>query len=169
MDKLNFNFFEHLEKRVDKLITEKDIIDFENKYDFKLPKEYKDFLLSYNGGYLPYSIKLDENYYDLENVYSNNTEVNRFYSLQETTGLLESDHVYCEDGIFSQNFIPNKLSPFATDHVGYYIFYIGVGENNLGKIYSYDHQGDLCEPGEELKYLCESFTDFVNGFQIIKD
>ena len=165
MNNITFNFFEHLDMNNEK-VSEENILEFEKKYSFSLPEDYKKLLLIYNGGYFSSSVKIDEKYYDSINSYSEKTHINEFYSLQEIIEIFENDSIDEEDKFYSEKIIPNKLVPIAVDYSSIFRFYIGAGDNNQGKVYSYDHQLEYSKKGDELKCLCNSFTDFISGFMI---
>lgn len=146
-----------------------DIKKIEKKYNIIFPNDYKKFLLEYNGGYVNFGI------FDgflAENIYEKNQNGNIpfFYSLDEISSQIIHEEKFLLEGdeiehkiLFSMNFFPIAHSS------GYEAeLLIGIGEENFGKIFYFER----CSGGveiEDIHYLCESFTDFINAYILVED
>ncbi|MFN4150866.1 MAG: SMI1/KNR4 family protein [Candidatus Sericytochromatia bacterium] len=159
MNNIEFDILKQIKKTSEKDISKSDISSFESKYNINLPKDYKDFLLKYNGG-LVSGLYINNDSYSIMNNLSEKTSIKEFYPLQNIVIELEGDCVYCEDGFYTNKILSKHLIPFATDNVGWFQFFIGDEKLANGNIYVYDHQEDE----NQLTLLCSSFTEFMNAF-----
>lgn len=121
-------------------INEKDIIDLEYKLSLNLPKDYRDFLLSTNGG------KPSPNIFKtLNGEYE--TDIHYFYGINSEIYDLYKNCINIIDRI------PVNFFPIANDSLGNFILIDCKGEG----VYLFDHE-------IELKiFIANSFTSFVNN------
>lgn len=120
--------------------------DFESRYKLKIPTELIEFLKIQNGGTLDAICFLDKYY------------INHFYPLWDNRHGTISQRM---EFLISEEI--EKMIPFAGDDDSL-TFCIGIGENNDGKIFSYQ----ACDwtPGEKpLLEICESFDEFIKSFK----
>lgn len=129
-------------------LTEEEIRDVEKKLGIFFPLEYRDFLLSQNGGYP----KVCE--FDLPDG-SNASIVNHFYSIGEMTSNLYKRNRFLED---SAEFIN-----IGDDSGGNQILLRVRGEN-VGELYFFDHDVDS-EEGNNMHFLAKNLLDF---FKMLK-
>lgn len=144
--------------RANEKINIKSIKDFEKKYDIKLPKDYKDFLLEYNGG------TPEERMY----FYFNN-RVFEYFSISEFSHI--SLMKYCLERLIKypeedySNEIKNKILSFCITSSNCPLG-IGVGKKNNGKIYIIDMEEAT---GTPFILISESFTKLMNSFEPFRD
>ncbi|MCQ9122458.1 MULTISPECIES: SMI1/KNR4 family protein [Rodentibacter] len=117
----------------DYVITQDDIVALEAEIGFSLPQDYIDFLMRYNGG--------DPS----KSVFNENVVVQYFFALK------------------------SHYSGYLLINMGDYGLAIAETPNGdqlvlspTGKIYYFDHEIPYCE-GEELEFVCESFTALLEG------
>ena len=145
-----------------KIVTNKEILDFEHKYDIKLPAPYRDFLLNIGSGELNDNycyVNLDLNYYD----------VNSFIGLND---LLE-ENKFMDNQINKSNLliIAGTLSYSA------YSIYIHEKSEDYGKIYYYksgfhppfEYFKDKRIKYTEYELLEDSFDKFINKIMFVED
>ena len=128
---------------------------FERKNNFKLPKDYSNFLLLNNGGYIEKGVFLINDFqgYDKIEVF-HGFELNNEYSNLD----------YLVD-MFPDRFIKNII-PVGRDGGGNYIcLNVNEGED-YGKIYFYDHEvdnenNDGTLNWDNLYLVADSFTEFI--------
>ena len=126
-------------------ISKNDIVLFENKWNLKIPKDYKNFLLKFNGGeaYPEYFPEKKETTHRL--LY--------FLDLNEMESYYER-----EFELIPENFIVIGIID------GNDWLFISTKLNTLGKIYLGD--SNTCRGAEEddLEFISDSFTNFLNIF-----
>lgn len=130
-------------------ISLQDIKQFEQEYDVKLPKQYVDFLLKYNGGYP------QESTFKISDV-EGESIVNKFYGIGDMKGNLGKVFEVLEGEI------PDGFVSIANDSGGNEIL-LGVNKKYQGKVYFWIH--DL-EPEYEMGnmfILAENFVEFFNN------
>ncbi|MEE0930490.1 MAG: SMI1/KNR4 family protein [Acutalibacteraceae bacterium] len=122
----------------------KEIYEFENKYNIKLPELYKKFILKYNGGNTPKtSFKINGISSDIRVFYGfRNVSKNYNFSL-----LMGSDYL--------ELFINDNYLPIATDSFGNELV-ICVDKDNEGKIYFFDRELN------KYHHLTDSIDVFFN-------
>lgn len=156
-DLLFFKVFEDLNK-YNSIIREKisilDIEEYENKYNFKFPSDYKEFLLEYNGCDLKDNIKEKGKKFHLINKYCGvDYSISNFPSIKIQIEELE------EDWFFFEELVQNKFIPIAhsiNDFI-HLMVYCGKENENYGKIY-------LVNEDEIPRYVCNSFSEFITGY-----
>ncbi|MBU3104326.1 SMI1/KNR4 family protein [Clostridium gasigenes] len=130
-------------------INMKEIEEFELKHDVKLPNDYIDFLLKFNGGY-PH-----ESTFKISDEHGESV-VNKFYGIGDMKGNL--DRVFeILDGELPEGFISIGDDP-AGDEIC-----IGINEKYYGKIYLWIHDMESDEELSNIFFLAESFDDFFNS------
>ena len=136
-------------------IREKEIIEFENSKNLKLPDDYRHFLLNYNGGY------------PIQKDFENDTPYERFYSLGDLKlGVIFNQREieeYVKEDLNERypklNF--EKLIFFGKDEMGY--FHIYCGKEDYGRIFYSNFFG-----GEGLeKTSYNSFTSYMENIQYV--
>ena len=121
------------------------ITEFENNYRFKFPEQYKNFLISHNGGETPKSkFKINKVSSDIKGFFGLG-KANKHYNYSIFTELEEI-----------QEFIKDNLIPIGLNTFGDYIM-IGINKENLGNIYFCYHD----QPREYIK-LAEDFKTFIS-------
>ena len=140
-------------------VSNKQIIDLEEKISSKLPEQYKNFLLRNNGGYIdgffvtPTFIETDpeshEKYYQSSNI-------DKFYSLDE---VIEEYEANKEDPAWEEIYLP-----VAYDSSGnVFLLYLGA-DDNYGKVYFANHE--MFDPATDFfvtTNIAEDFDAFVNS------
>ncbi len=139
----------------------RDINLLENNFDIKLPEDYKNFLLTHNGGYPE---KDCYSFIDVENA-SNLKRFLAFYDIKVDF------HVQIYDDLVKEYLklkdrIPQECIPIARDSGGNYVC-LGIKGSEYGKVYFWDHEEEADE-GEHPTFanmylLANNFTDFING------
>ena len=133
---------------------------FEQQINVKLPKNYVEFLLLYNGGRFKQEV-----YSMIEPIYGTSGVseggISWFYTLAE-------DYHY---NLFKnyQTFkkrIPKELIPIGSDSCGNQIC-LAVGGDNYGKVYFWNHDWENDDDEQEPDYsnvylIANNFTEFVN-------
>lgn len=139
-----------------------DIEEYEAKLGVEFPDDYKEFLLKYSGQApdrgprFPY---LDEYPGGDEGILS------VFFGIMPDSGydLLEATDTY-------EGRVPEDLLPIAEDPGGNVIL-LGVGGEDRGKVYFFDHEEERPVPeGEEidrsnLYLIANSFGDFIESLK----
>ncbi|MFJ1408518.1 SMI1/KNR4 family protein [Capnocytophaga canimorsus] len=128
-------------------LTLADMDDFERKIGLKLPQDFKEHYLKFNGGYPSF-----EYVKGLRNIFTINGFDSIKYGVLPIEKLIDD---FRESGVDFNNKIP-----FANDN-GDNIFLISLDDSDYGKIYIIE--------AEFLEYknyilVSESFTDFLNSF-----
>ncbi|MFJ1365005.1 SMI1/KNR4 family protein [Capnocytophaga canimorsus] len=128
-------------------LTLADMDDFERKIELKLPQDFKEHYLKFNGGYPSF-----EYVKGLRNIFT----INGFDSIKY--GALPIEKLI--DDFRESGVIFNNKIPFANDN-GDNIFLISLDDSDYGKIYIIE-----AEFLEDKNYILvsESFTDFLNSF-----
>jgi hypothetical protein len=130
-------------------ISLQDIKQFEHEYDVKLPKQYVDFLLEYNGGYpQESSFKISDD--------EGESLVNKFYGIGDMKSNLAKVFEILEGEI------PEDFVSIANDPAGNEIL-LGVSGEYQGKVYFWNHD---IEPEDEMGnmfILADNFAEFFNN------
>ncbi|MFJ1435834.1 SMI1/KNR4 family protein [Capnocytophaga canimorsus] len=128
-------------------LTLADMDDFERKIGLKLPQDFKEHYLKFNGGYPSF-----EYVKGLRNIFTINGFDSIKYGALPIEKLIDD---FRESGV---NF--NNKIPFASDN-GDNIFLISLDDSDYGKIYIIE-----AEFLEDKNYILvsESFPDFLNSF-----
>ncbi|WP_172917494.1 SMI1/KNR4 family protein [Capnocytophaga canis] len=128
-------------------LTLAEMDDFERKIGLKLPQDFKEHYLKFNGGYPSF-----EYVKGLRNIFTINSFDSIKYGALPIEKLIDD---FQESGVDFNNKIP-----FANDN-GDNIFLISLDDSDYGKIYIIE-----AEFLEDKNYILvsESFTDFLNSF-----
>jgi hypothetical protein len=129
----------------------------EQLWGFRLPNEYKNFLIEYNGG------EPVPNGFSFKNLPENGSYIDVFFGIlkHDNNNLLVNMEMY-------KNRIPNNFIPIGDDPGGNLIL-ISVKNKDRGKIYFWDHEMEAnTEAGEIADYtnltlIADSFDEFMNG------
>ena len=122
---------------------EKEILNFEKKYDILLPSQYKSFLKKYNGGDTPETnIKIKKFTWDVDGFYGIGNVEFRIDKVVEFDELLEKGWL-----------------PIANSCLGDY-FAIGLNGADKGKIYFLDYGS-----GYRKKFLTDDLKQFIDYCQ----
>ncbi len=138
------------------LINEQNLNEVERQLGIELPDDYRNFLLSHNGG----SPKL--NIFPIAgDIIGNRGMLNRFLCIQE--GDDDDMRVYVQT---YQDRVPLNLLPIAYDPGGNLIC-LSVDGLDKGKVYFWTHEEE-CEEGESPSYnniyfVANSFNDLINS------
>ena len=124
---------------------EERVREFEAKYSFVFPEQYRSFLLKYNGGKTPNTeFRINKVSADVEGFYGlgNATQYHNYSSFESMDGL--------------EDWLKDSVLPIAENSFGDYIM-IGIGNTNNGKVYFYYHD-------RQKKYieLSENFKMFIS-------
>lgn len=128
------------------------IDEIEKKYSIRLPPDYKDFLVRYNGIY-----SNEDTFVKGENIYT----VQGFYPIGHSESYTGLDTAIS----ISKEFLPMHMVPFAYNPGGNY-FLLSVGSDDYGKVYF--HFSDA-EPGYEFELLANDFTEFINTLKTYEE
>lgn len=135
--------------RANEKITVDEVREFESKYVLKLPGQYIDFLLKYNGGYPEAStFKISDQ--------EGESVVNKFYGIGDMKGNLAKVFEVL-DGELPQGFISIGNDPGGNE------ICIGISEEYFGKIYFWIHDMESDEEMGNMFFLANSFNDFFDN------
>ncbi|MFC9777513.1 SMI1/KNR4 family protein [Paenibacillus chitinolyticus] len=130
-------------------ITINEIREFEGKYVLKLPEQYIDFLLKYNGGYPEAStFKISDE--------EGESVVNKFYGIGDMKGNLAKVFEIL-DGELPEGFIAIASDPGGNE------ICIGISEEYFGKIYFWIHDMEANEEMDNMFFINNSFNDFFEN------
>lgn len=132
-------------------LPEVELIDFEKENNIKLPEDYRDFLLQYNGGE-PSPNKNDK--LDIVVSYILGMHNGEYYA-----------SLYKYIDVFKKK-IPFGTFPIATDPFGN-LFIMSLDKDGHGHIYFWDHEGEPEHQDghntENCSFVAYSFTEFMAG------
>lgn len=150
MTKINTN----LEKQAG--ISEQELANFEREYGIKLPQQYRQFLLDYNGGrpeHCDFNFKGSTNGSQLLGFFGIGSRIDVRKELRTYNGRL-----------------PAAWFPVASDAGGNLIC-ICLSGPNYGKVFFWDHemesdetQGLTPETANNTVLIADSFDEFLNSF-----
>jgi hypothetical protein len=126
-----------------------DINEFELKCNIKLPEQYINFLLKFNGGYPQVStFKISEE--------EGETVVNKFYGLGDMKGNLAKIFEVL-DGELPEGFISIANDPGGNE------ICIGISDKYFGKIYLWIHDMESNDEMDNMFFIADSFDEFFNN------
>ena len=150
MTKINMN----LEKQTG--ISEQELGAFEREHGIKLPHQYRQFLLDYNGGRPEHR---DFNFKDS----TNGSQLLGFFGVGSRMDLSKELRTY-------KGRLPAGWFPVASDAGGNLIC-ICLSGTNIGKVFFWDHemesdetQGLTPETAGNTVLIADSFDEFLNSF-----
>lgn len=126
----------------------KDLQDFENANQFRLPEDYRDFLLRNNGG-IPQKNRLGKPatvVHWLYGMHNGPDWANFFHALQLYSGRLPSWYI-----------------PIGCDDAGN-LFLMSMYEENKGIVVFWDHEGEVenaHQHFDNLIFVADSFSNFL--------
>lgn len=135
--------------RTNEKITINEIREFQEQYGIRLPDQYIDFLLKYNGGY-PEASTFKISNEEGESV------VNKFYGIGDMKGSLAKVFEVL-DGELPEGFISIGSDPGGNE------ICIGIDMKYFGKIYFWVHDIESVEEMDNMYLLNNSFKDFFNN------
>lgn len=134
-------------------LQEGEINDFEKENKIKLPKDYRDFLLAFNGG--KPSLNRNENPAD---------------GVAYILGMHNGEYyasLYKHVDMF-KNRLPLSTFPIATDTFGN-LFIMSVHVENYGHVYFWDHEEEPeFQDGhyvDNCSFVAYSFSEFINNLR----
>jgi hypothetical protein len=136
--------------------TEPAVVSLEAELGFRLPDDYREFLLQYNGG------QPEATVFRWGSGSYMGSSVRYFYSVTEdfTFSLAYHYKIYALAGR-----IPKWTLPISPDAGGNLIL-LALGEAHPGKVFFWDHdiEGLVADPAspEHLTLLADSFSEFCN-------
>ncbi|ELR64586.1 hypothetical protein C942_02399 [Photobacterium marinum] len=147
-------------------LSEFELDSLEKKLKTRLPKDYRDFLLQFNGGE-PQEDTID---FDGDKINISGASIGYFYGL----GTGSEDIQVCMELI--GDIIPDGLIPFADTPEGNY-FLISTRSDSENYIYYKDHEVedtvDFSEQNnklpESIVKVSSSFSDFINQLYDLND
>lgn len=132
------------------ILDDKRLILFERKIGARLPEEYRQFLIEHNGGKpSPCDFKISET--------EGEDSLHHFYGLHSGPSYLNLEQAYKNH----KGRVPTTMIPFADDPAGNAIC-IGIGGNDTGKIFFWDHELEVEEDDNEPS--CQNITEISNSF-----
>jgi hypothetical protein len=154
MDKDIVNFVVMIESKNEfGSLQEIELDDFEKENNIMLPKDYRDFLLTCNGG-KPHPDKND----------------NPSTVVTYVLGMHNGDYyasLYKHVDMFKKR-LPLSTLPIATDPFGN-LFIMSVHPENYGHIFFWDHEGEPdYQDGhyvENCTFVAYSFSEFINNLR----
>lgn len=137
--------------------TEKEINDFENLLEITLPKDYKDFLLNYNGcetGQVNFIYLIDdiEHEKDLTEEDEDFFVLDKFYSFNEILNPV-AQSIYSD--------LPKYWILIARECYDRF-FFMSVNNNDYSYIYVWDPPH---ENYDEAILVCKSFSELINSLE----
>lgn len=144
-------------------LTMADIENIEATLKVKLPKDYKAFLLKYNGGHpikdaYPIIEIFDFNRYGWGESAVYDCGISWFYSIYDG----EYNNFVQENKYKIDRYIPDELIIIGCSSGGDEIC-IGVEENNFGKVYYWGHDWERGEGCLSFVLVANNFPDFINS------
>jgi len=131
-----------------------EIQQFEQRIGSTLPADYRNFLIANNGGRpnpSAFSFTTCQGKHE-------DSSVHYFFGIHDgRIGSLEGK------AVLRGQRIPTDFLPIATDAFGNLIL-IGLGSQNQGKVYFWDHEQEEDEPSlRNISEIAETFAGFVNA------
>ncbi len=128
----------------------KEISELEKKINIQFPKDYKEFLINFNGG-------------DVEDGYFYVRDLNQFmlmgnfFGINISEGFADINKINSEYG----EDIPKKSILIGTDAGNSFILLVCDGEND--GVWFYDDADFYPQSSDELNtyFICETFTEFM--------
>lgn len=135
----------------------------ESLFRFKLPNDYKTFLLRFNGGR---PLKSSFDFVGVDGL-QNTSDLKMFYSIgnPESEDNLETNITY----YWENERLAKSVIPIAVDYGGNLIC-MSILAKDYGAIYFWDHEFELeLELDENLAKLDNSFIDFIDNLYVNLD
>ena len=133
-------------------VVEADLSEFEARIGYRLPDQYREFLLVHNGALVE-----PRCFWVEDDTYSDEIE-GCFYGLHDGYG-----HNFKSRYLDDPSHFPKKVLPIADDGMGNYIC-IGLEGSQRGRILFYDHERHWeNNTAADLEPLADSFENFLSG------
>jgi cell wall assembly regulator SMI1 len=141
-------------------LTGETISGFEAQLKMQLPKDYRDFMLSNNGGTPEEDWVFD--FIEAGDSTPTSSVIRKFLSISDEYSSIGKAYARL---VNSKEISPNLL-PIAGDPGGNYIF-LSVSGEDCGKIYFGDHEIEDSNTGFiALSLVADSFSNFLENFYI---
>ncbi|RZK10710.1 MAG: SMI1/KNR4 family protein [Flavobacterium sp.] len=150
--------------------SEFEVTRFEKVIGFKLPNDYRNFLLNYRGGFLGEALIYDF----IENGENTIGGIESIYGFCENkdNSLYKYYKDYCDD--YKRMML--GMIPIGDDGSGNYICLL-LAKKDFGKIYFWDHEWevDFNDPEESQEafrnchWIADSFTEFTKSIRIYEE
>ncbi len=129
------------------------VVLFEKRINARLPGDFRDYLLKYNGG------KPVPNYFSLPSDKGESTYLHHFFGLHNGPETRRLDKIYeLYSGYISENLICFADDPFGS------LVCIGIRGDEYGRIYFWDIDGMAVKTDlADLTLLSDSFTEFCDS------
>lgn len=137
---------------------------FESTTGYKLPDDYKQFLLQHNGGNF-YSSKIQKEgfFFGYKIVFDDGEDcymaVNWFYSLESN-----GDYFFLEEDPYDQETYGNYGVQLVIATGDPRLVSICLEGENYGKIFALQENALYESPEKNFTKIADSFTEFMNGF-----
>ncbi len=139
-------------KNVEKTLTNEDLKEFENKFSVKLPDDFTQHYMKYNGG-LP-----NANWSDGDEC---NVPIELFLPIKYGENTIEAKmKEYADIGFNTQNKIV-----IASSKEDLYMYFLSLEEETFGQIFYRKNLIDIKK--SEWIFHCENFNKFVEGLNYI--
>lgn len=145
------------------MITEQDICKWEIKMNFKLPEEYKIFLLENNGGIPEYEVEFSFVEIDLttKEQYEQGTDIHYFYSIDEIIEIYQN--------LISEKLIHKNYIPIACDSFGNEILLSLEPNKDNGCVFFANHEMlNLNDSFWITSKITDSFNEFIDKLKQIE-
>lgn len=128
----------------------KKVLKLEKDFRVKLPEDYKDFLIQYNGG-------------DVDDAYLYVKDLDEYMLMGYLSGI-DVEAEFADIAKFNDEYhedIPKKSILIGSDEGEGWILLVCDGENN--GVWYYDHSYFFDPSTDELNtyFICETFSDFI--------
>jgi cell wall assembly regulator SMI1 len=140
-----------------KKITEKDIVELEQRLEMSLPSDYRQFLLRVNGGQPePNAFPIRDSPRDTHGL------LDRLFSVDDK----DTDYDILDNAEVFRDRVPSDLLPIAFDPGGNLICLAVRGENR-GKIYFWDHNNESLprktSDYHNVYFVANDFTELIDN------
>lgn len=136
-----------------------DLLSFEQELGVKLPNDYRDYLIEYNGG------EFEKDVFEIIGDEGNRTSIHIMYAMAEEPewASLQKVNEYF-DGVDLKK---EKFVSIASDPLGNQIL-LKLNKPNIGSIYFWDHEVPFREIKKILLKQASSFTEFINKLEKVE-
>jgi len=132
-------------------IVENDLTRLEQVIGGPLPNDYRQFLLTYNGG-----VPIQFSVVDVEGLKGTPTDVHVLFGIKRS---IESDELFWNVEVFSERLRGKHLLPIGCDSGGC-LFCLSLAENNFGTILYFDWDFENLQGN--IYPVAHDFTSFLN-------
>ena len=150
-------------------VTEENIVAFEKRFGYPLPKDYREFLLTYNGG-RPVEGEVMGRDDQPDVPYEHGDAIECFFQLQPTEGAVSEFEVL----------LPPAEIPWDLEEVNFPLHYLPIAEGGGGNLIvmeckgaknlvRYWQQDDYDERIEEHRVIADSFLDLLSRVRTVEE